>query len=320
MTVQPSIIGDNLLVAEDLESLKDENCEGFDWFTMRPHCRIRLQGEAYGLDESMYMRNFSKPGATLQELGELEIGSTWVRGWLTEWQLITILQVGAEDLLRGRRITKETFQENPKLILNMVRKAILNLVAIKSEHLQKLAPGKLEFWKLKHHFGIYTLPNLKNYPFDGTKWTFDEYLKVSRRQNSYLKRSKDKEHLKYSVLSPEISNPSFSNRKRGDFPGFPYMKLEENFMKPFVEPILRLVGKRFCSRCREPTLPKSLWVDKPVTPSNGQYSTIHCLPQEVWEEIFRKLTVFDVWSMKETCKGLYRIHHESLRCVRSFVL
>ena len=314
------LFGDNFLVAEDLEFMKDEeNYPGFDWFSMRPHCRIRLSGEAYGLDEAMYISNFSKPGATLRDLGELGESDTRISGWLKEMQSITILQVGAEDLLRGL-INKKEFQEDNKLILKMVRKAIHNLVDIKSKYLQRVAPEKLEFWKLKHHFGIYTLPNLKNYPFDGTKWTFDEYLKVSRRQNSYLKRSKDKEHLKYSVLSPEISNPSFSNRKRGDFPGFPYMKLEENFMKPFVEPILRLVGKRFCSRCREPTLPKSLWVDKPVTPSNGQYSTIHCLPQEVWEEIFRKLTVFDVWSMKETCKGLYRIHHESLRCVRSFVL
>ena len=105
-----SLIGDNFLVAEDFEFLKDENCQGFDWFSMRPHCRIRPYGEAYGLDETMYMRNFSKPGATLQELGELGIGSTWLRGWLTEMQLITILQVGAEDLLRGQRITKKDFQ------------------------------------------------------------------------------------------------------------------------------------------------------------------------------------------------------------------
>ena len=61
-----SIIGDNFLVAEDFESLKDENSEGFDWLSMRPHCRIRLHGETYGLDESFYMANFSKPGQTLQ--------------------------------------------------------------------------------------------------------------------------------------------------------------------------------------------------------------------------------------------------------------
>ena len=103
-----SIIGDNFLVAEDLEFMKDEeNYPGFDWFSMRPHCRIRPYGEAYGLDETMYMRNFSKPGATLQELGELGIDSTWLRGWLTEMQLITILQVGIEDLLRGRGLLKK---------------------------------------------------------------------------------------------------------------------------------------------------------------------------------------------------------------------
>ena len=85
------LFGDNFLVAEDLEFMKDEeNYPGFDWFSMRPHCRIRLNGEAYGLDEAMYIRNFSKPGATLGELG---IG-TWVSGWLKEMQLITILQVG----------------------------------------------------------------------------------------------------------------------------------------------------------------------------------------------------------------------------------
>ena len=121
----------------------------------------------------MYMRNYSKPGLTLQELGELGIGSTWLHGWLTEMQLITILQVGAEDLLRGKRITKKAFQEDHNLILKMVRNAIRNLVALKSEHLEKVRPEKLELWKRNHHFGIYTMPNLKNYPFDGTEWTFE---------------------------------------------------------------------------------------------------------------------------------------------------
>ena len=224
-----SIIGDNFLVAEDFESLRDENCEGFDWLSMRPHCRIRLQGEAYGLDESFYMRNFSKPGLTLQELGELVTSTKWdLNGWLTEWQSITILQVGAEDLLRGKRITKKEFQEDHNLILTMVRKAIHNLVALKSKHLEKVRPEKVELWQRNHHFGIYTLPNLKNYPFDGTEWTFDEYKAVCRMQNTYLKNAKDRIHLKFNVLRPSIDDPSFSNRKNMGFPGFPYMKLEKN--------------------------------------------------------------------------------------------
>ena len=166
-----SIIGDNFLVAEDFESLKDENCQGkFDWFSMRPHCRIRPYMGSYGLDESMYMRNSSQPGLTLQELGELEISNTGLlRGWLKEMQLITILQVGDKDALRGKRISKETFQEDHNLILKMVRNAINNLNALKSAHLKKVRLEKLEFWKPNHHFGIYTLPNLKNYPFDETK-------------------------------------------------------------------------------------------------------------------------------------------------------
>ena len=315
-----SIIGDNFLVAEDFESLKDENCEGFDWLSMRPHCRIRLHGETYGLDESFYMANFSKPGQTLQELGELKIDSKWLRGWLTEWQFITILQVGAEDLLRGKRISKKEFQEEHNLILKMVRNAIRNLVALKSEHLQKIRPEKLELWKRNHHFGIYTLPNLKNYPFEGTEWTFDEYKDVCRMQNTYLKNAKDKIHLKFTVLRPSIDDPSFSNRKYMGFPGFPYMKLEKNFMKPFLDPILRLVAQKFCSRCKEPTLQKSLWKKATVSPANGQYSSVHHIPDEIWNEIFKKLTPFDVWCMKETCKGLYRIHHESLGCVENIVL
>ena len=91
------LFGDNLLMAEDLEFLKDENYPGFDWFSMRPHCRIILNGESYGLDEAMYIRNFSKPGATLRDLGELGESDTRISGWLKEMQSITILQVGAED-------------------------------------------------------------------------------------------------------------------------------------------------------------------------------------------------------------------------------
>ena len=318
-----SIIGDNFLVAEDFESLKDEKCQGyFDWLSLRPHCRIRACGESYGLDESMYMTNLSKPGLTLHELGELRIDSKWLRGWLKTYQLITILQVGAEDLLRGQRLTKKDFQEDHKLILKMVRIAIHNLVALKSEHFKKVCPEKLEFWKRNHHFGIYTLPNLKNYPFDGTAWTFDEYVAVCRRQNTYLKNAKDKKHLKYTVLRPCIDNPSFSNRKNIPigFPGFDYMKLEKKFMKPFVVPILRLVSQKFCSLCKEPLLQKSLWKKTTVSPANGQYSSVHRIPDEIWCEILRKLTAFEVWSMKETCKGLYRIHHESLGCVESIVV
>ena len=107
------------------------------------------------------------PGATLGELGELGIG-TWVSGWLKEMQLFTILQVRAEDLLKAQ-IPKKRLQKDNKLILKMVRNAIRNLVDIKSEHIQRVAPGKLEVWKLNHHFWIYILSNLKNYPFEGTK-------------------------------------------------------------------------------------------------------------------------------------------------------
>ena len=133
-TLGISIIGDNFLVSEDFESLKDDHFRGkFDWFSMSPHCRIRPYMGSYGLDESMYMRNYSQPGLTLQEYGELEISNTGklLRGWLTEMQLITILQVGAEDVLRGKRISKETFQKDHNLILRMVRNAINNLNALR---------------------------------------------------------------------------------------------------------------------------------------------------------------------------------------------
>ena len=133
------LFGDNFLMAEDLEFLKDENYPGFDWFSMRPHCRIRRYGEAYGLDEAMYIRNFSKPGATLRDLGELGESDTRISGWLKEMQSITILQVGVKDLFRDW-ITKKEFQEDNKLILKMVRKAIHNLVDIKSKYLQRVAP------------------------------------------------------------------------------------------------------------------------------------------------------------------------------------
>ena len=316
-----SIIGDNFLVSEDFESLRDEiRSKGFDWLSMKPHCRIRYCEESFVLDKTIYMRNYSKKGLTLQELGEVEKGSKWLRGWLSETQLITILQLGTEDLLRGQRITKKEFQENPKLILEMVRKAIHNLVALKSEYIEKIRPERLEFWKRNHHFGIYTLPNLKNYPFDGTEWTFDEYKEVSREQNTRLKEAKDKKHLKYTVLRPNIDNPSFSNRKKGYFPGYSYMKFEEKFMKPFVDPILRLVAQKFCSRCKEPLLQENLWKKATVSPANGQYSSVHCLPDELWREIFRKLTPFEVWDMKQTCKGFYRIHHQSRKCGENIVL
>ena len=131
-------------------------------------------------------------------------------------------------------------------------------------------------------------------------------------QNTYLKNAKDKIHLKFTVLRPSIDDPSFSNRKYMVFPGFSYMKLEKNFMKPFLDPILRLVAQKYCSRCKEPTLQKSLWKKATVSPANGQYSSVHNIPDEIWKEIFRNLTPFDVWNIKETCKGLYRIHHESL--------
>ena len=93
---------------------------------MRPHCRVRRHGEAYGLDESMYIINFSRPGATLRGLGQ----KTWVSGWIKEWNLITILQVGIEDVLKG----KEDFKKDNKLLLKMVRDVIKNLVEIKSEY------------------------------------------------------------------------------------------------------------------------------------------------------------------------------------------
>merc|ERR1712082_54394 len=89
-----------------------------------------------------------------------------------------------------------------------------------SEHLEKVRPEKLDLWKRNHLFGIYTLPNLKNYPFDGTELTFDEYKDVCRMQNTYLKNAKDKIHLKFTVLRLNIDNPSFSNRKYMGFPGF----------------------------------------------------------------------------------------------------
>ena len=221
---------------------------------MRPHCRVRRYGDSYGLDEAMYVTNFSKPEATLGQLGL----PTWVKGWVEEWQLLTILEVGMEDVLRGST-PKEDFQKDGKLLVKMVRKAILNLVEIKTKHIMRVSPGRLQNWKRNHHFGIYSLPNLEGYPFEGTGWTFGEYVKVSRKQNHHLKNSRDQVHMNYTVLSPDVGHPRFGNRRKGAFPGFPYLKLEESLMKPFVEPILELVRKRFCSRCREPSLPGESW-------------------------------------------------------------
>ena len=316
-----SIFGDNFLVSEDFEFLQDENNRGFGRFSMRPHYRLRQYMGKYGLDESMHISNYSKPGLTLQELGELEIGNTWLRGWLQETQHITILQVGVEDILRGKRITKEEFQkEKNHLILEMVRNAIHNLNTLKKEHIENVMRRNrpeeleetLELWKSNHHFGIYKLPNLINYPFDGTEWTFKEYNKVARIQNSYLKDAKDKKHLKFTVLSPKMDNPTFSNRTDIIPRGLDYMKLDLIFMEAFVDPILKLVAQRYCARCKAPLLPNCLWKSAKVIPANGQYSSVHDIPDEIWKEIFRNVTPLDVWQIKETCKGFYRIHHESL--------
>ena len=315
-----SILGDNFLVSEDFKSLQDENNRGFGEFSMRPHYRLRQYMGKYGLDESMHISNYSKPGLTLQELGELEIGNTWLRGWLQETQYITILQVGVEDILRGKRITKKTFEEDHNLILQMVRNAIHKLNALKKEHIEKVMrrnrpeelENYLELWKSNHHFGIYKLPNLKNYPFDGTEWTFEEYNEVRRMQSTYLKKAKDKIHLKFSVLSPKMDNPTFSNRTDIIPRGLDYMKLDLIFMEAFVDPILKLVAQRYCARCKAPLLPNCLWKSARVIPANGQYSSVHNIPDEIWKKIFRNLTPLDIWEIKETCKGLYRIHHESL--------
>ena len=310
-----SILGGNFMAHEDLECWQDENNRGWGWYSMRPHCRVRRYGDSYGLDEAMWVRNFSKPGATLAQLGM----PTWLKGWVEEGQLITILELGMEDVLSGST-PKEDFKKDPKLLLKMVRKAILNLVEMKTEHIMRVAPGKLKSWKENHHFGIYSLPNLEGYPFEGTGWTFLEYVRVSRKQNHNLKNSRDQVHLKYTVLSPDVGHPRFGNRKKGAFPGFPYMKLEKSLMKPFVKPILDLVRKRYCSRCREPSLPGESWRNATVDPADGRSSGVHCLPPEIWGMIFGRVTVFDEWTMKETCKGLYRIHHESPRCMRELEL
>ena len=171
-----------------------------------------------------------------------------------------------------------------------------------------------------HNFGVYRLPNLKNYPFEGTGRTFDKYVKVSRIQNSYLKKSRDRLHNDYSVLSPNIPDPSFSYWRDGAFPGFAFLKWEENLVRPFVKPILDLARKRYCSRCKEPSLPWKSWGKAVVQPADGQTSGVHRLPPEIWGKIFGGLTVFEVWVLKETCKGLYRLHHESLRCMRELTL
>ena len=194
------------------------------------------------------------------------------------------------------------------------------MVEKKTSYLEKVAPRKLALWKKKHQFGIYCLPNLKGYLFEGTGWTFDEYKKVSRKQNRSLKDSRDKKYLNYSVLRPNIKYPSFGNRRKGNFPGFPYLKLEESLMKCFVDPILEMVREKYCSRCRDPSLPGSLWKDQWVVPADGVSSIVHWMPIEIWGQIFKWLTVFDVWTMKETCKGLYRIQHSFLKCGRPLVM
>ena len=72
-----SILGDGFLACEGLEFWKDEHYQGPGWYSMRPHFRVRRYGEAYGLDEAMYITNFSRPGVTLRELGQK---NHWVSG------------------------------------------------------------------------------------------------------------------------------------------------------------------------------------------------------------------------------------------------
>ena len=82
-----TLLGDNFLVAEDFDFWRDENHRGHEEFSMRPHCRVREYGETYGLDEGMYVKNLSRQGATLEELGE----ESWNSNWVKEMQWITIL-------------------------------------------------------------------------------------------------------------------------------------------------------------------------------------------------------------------------------------
>ena len=300
-----TVLGDELLAGDAFDSWKDPNERRVEKeiHLIAPHVVIKTDRMGHHPMDTAWIYNVSRGRLSLEKL----LCRQFIGSWLDQWQDMTVLQLGAQDLIQGL-LSKEIALKDPKVWERAIKTTTQRMVELKEARFNETGRHDFQDWFQGHTFAVYVLPDLSGRNFDETFLSNIEYFHIRRANVKMWRRNRDAHFYGIKILKPALEHPEFED---GHY--------ASPFQEKYIEPVLRLVGELYCTRCRTPLLAKDRWEDCVLSPDQGQPTALHYLPILCWGKIFSLLGVIDTWACKLTCLGLYRIHHVlRLRCKRRF--
>ena len=315
-----TLLADNTLSPPVFKSYRDTKAWDPEYYTLEPHVFCQTGAREVHMSNQMFIWNLSKPNLALGQLPQMPI--MW--SWAGQYQDITVLGLGAQDLVRGIWGVEEVMRE-PDFWLNQLKRVTEEMVDYRHRFATRL--GRLdEFnkWCRSHTFFVYPLPEIP--PAEIEKYgriSTEDYFAVKREQHRNFDRAGVQAELKRNnihLLGPDIHNPRFEDGR-----------LADEFADEYVAPIFEKIRFWFCARCREPRLHNGSWqkagtfllpgqdppkrAKKKKLARKGKVPESHILNRveyDVWLEILSYLTLFDIGSLRRTCKAFYRLCHDPI--------
>ena len=297
-----SVLGDDYFPSDALEELRDARLLEPS-FSISPHIIKRVGTREVQMSDNIVIWDLSRP---LHELGRMPQGPLmW--SWAQQCQDITVLALGAQDLIQGTW-SKDFVLRDRTFWENMFKRIAEQMVEIKSTYYARVGrQNELEKWTLNHRFAFYPLPWLPDHVIEaGGHISAEDYKECKRVQwNQFRKKGVNsvlrREH-NILLLKPNPSDPELED---GCVP--PSVKRE------YVKHLLGLVTGEYCARCGESRINNGVWGQAVFRSlQEDQACALQTLPQEMWDLIFSKLTLFDLYRTKLACRAFYKVCRGSL--------
>lgn len=296
-----TVLGDNSLSKEVFEAVRHPKGWDPEYHSMEPHVFCQTGRRQVHMNDLLWIWNLS---GSKRALGQL-LYESGVRNWATQNQQVTVLGLGAQDLIKGV-YNKEVVEGNEMFWENEIIRITQQMVEIKRQHYEKHGRQLVyDKWVFKHIFVVYPLPGLPASQVEVCgKITHEEYSSIRRKQaRRWHQRgalSKLRQNNIY-VVRPGISNPTFRDGR-----------LDLPFREAYVKPIFECVRERFCAFCKEPHVYNRRWINSAFRPAQGQFNMWNRLEEDVWRKILNYLSLFDIWTCRLTSLAFYRMTHTLL--------
>ena len=300
-----TVLGDNTLSKPVWDHYRDLMEWKTDYFTIAPHVLCQTGKRQVFMGQQMYIWNLSGSRRSLEQLPY----ESAVSRWESQCQDVTVLGLGAQDLIRGIYGMEQVYSS-----VDFWEDKFTSIVQAMTERKRQMAQNcgwqqQFARWRWYHKWVIFVLPALPAEIIESCgKISEADYFQIRRDQIDRFRNSRVKARLRelnIFSLSPNISKPEFEDGR-----------LKAAWAQSYVQPVITFVQEHFCSRCKKPTLKFTAWHRSVFCNTEGEVDPVlNALegPDNAWECVISMLSVFDTGILKQVCKAFYRLCHSMNR-------